>query len=179
MIEAKYRYSGEDKFNYRYFKSEEEMMKFLENDSKEIAEYDFREKQKTNPIKNWFYNIFHARKNWKKVKASPYASLTLALKARKLIIGILIPYLAYMTYQMISNYRVTGMMGLIQKLFTIGIMSFVCWKIYKTIPAAKKQIEYYKKYPHLINYCPTNVKQDVDDILNKIKENKEKGGKNV
>lgn len=171
MIEGKYRFKDEETWNYKDFNSEEEFIKFLEEESKEVEEYKSRPKVKTNPIKNWFLNLKNTKKNWKKVRASPYASLTLGLKARKIIVGLLVPYLLYMTYRMIKNYHATGLVGTLGKLFTIGVMIFICWKIYSTIPAAKKQIEYYKKYPHTINYCPTNTKESVDDILKKIKDN--------
>lgn len=131
------------------------------------------EKEKINPFKKKFIDIKNTRKNWKKVKSSPYASLVLTLKARKIIIGILIPYLAYMTYKMVMNYTASGFMGAFGKMFMIGIMAFVSYKIYLTIPIAQKQLEYYQKYPHLINYCPTDNKVTIDEIFKKIKDNKE------
>jgi len=65
-------------------------------------------------------------------------------------------------------------MGLFGRLVMLAIFIYLVYRIWKTIPQAQKQLEYYKKYPHTINYCPTNVKEDVNDILKKIKENKEK-----
>lgn len=127
-----------------------------------------------NWLVEWFKNLSNTKKNWGKVKSSPYASLTFALKVRQVIIGLLIPYLLWFTYTMIRDYHANGMMLTIGRLFMGGIMAYVCWKIYSTIPAAKKQIEYYKKYPHLINYCPTDTRQTVDDIMKKIEENKSK-----
>jgi hypothetical protein len=62
-------------------------------------------------------------------------------------------------------------MGIFQQVVSGGIIVYIAWKLYSTIPAAKRQLEYYKKNPHTINYCPTNVKEDVDDILRKIKQN--------
>jgi hypothetical protein len=122
----------------------------------------------------WWSGIKNTKKNYEKVRSSPYASLTLALKARKLIIGLLIPWLIYMTYSMVTKMNVNGVAGTIQKVVMIGMMAYIIWKIYSTIPEAKRQIEYYKKYPHTINYCPTNTKQTIDEILAKVKENKEK-----
>jgi hypothetical protein len=75
---------------------------------------------------------------------------------------------------MVRDYSAIGFMGTVGKLFMIGIMIYICYKIYQTIPNAKRQIEYYKKYPHTINYCPANTKETVDEILSKIKENKDK-----
>ncbi len=126
-----------------------------------------------NWLLKWWHNTKNTKKNWKKVKSSPFASLTLALKARQIIIGCLIPYLLYMTWNMVTKIRINGVMGFIQKVITIGIMSFVCYKIYRTIPQAKRQIEYYKKNPHTINYCPVDIKETVDEILTKVKDNKE------
>ena len=73
---------------------------------------------------------------------------------------------------MVMNFRGSGYMGTFTKLFMVGVGIYICWKIYETIPYAKKQIEYYKKNPHLINYVPTNTKETVDDIFKKIQENK-------
>ena len=179
MIEAKYKFKGEDKYNYRDFNSEKELTDFLEKDSREVEDYQFREKKVSNWFLTWWNNMRNTKKNWKKVQGSPFASLNLALKFRKLIVGLLIPYLAWMTFKMVKNYNATGFMGTVGKVISIAIMSYICWKIYSTIPQAKKQIEYYKKYPHTINYVPTNTKETVDDILNKIKDNSLKGGSNV
>jgi hypothetical protein len=157
------------------------------------SEKEFREKQKKERLEakklkdekakealknNWLYKILHnlkkAPENFKKVKASPYASLTMGLKARKIIIYPLILVLAYMCFNMVKKVRINGFMGTIQIAFTIGIIAYVIYRIWSTIPAAQKQIDYYKKYPHLVNYCPTDVKESVDTILEKIKKNKEK-----
>jgi hypothetical protein len=172
MIQAKFRYKGESKWNYKDFNSEDEMIKCLEEDEKEIEEYNSRPKKLNNPIKNWFINLKNTKKNYQKVKGSPYASLIFALKVRKIIIGILIPFIAWRIWDMVMNFRGSGYMGTFTKLFMVGVGIYICWKIYETIPYAKKQIEYYKKNPHLINYVPTNTKETVDDIFKKIQENK-------
>ena len=72
---------------------------------------------------------------------------------------------------MVINYNANGFMLTLGRGIMIFIFAYLIYKIWKTIPQAKKEIEYYKKYPHLINYCPTNTKEDINDILNKIKEN--------
>ena len=175
MIEGKYRYENEETWNYKDFNSEEEMEAFLDKDPKQVAEYVSRPKPEVkNPVKTWFTNMKNTKKNWKKVQSSPYASLSFAYKARTLIVWLLIPFIAWRIFDMVINFRGSGPMALIQKLFMLGIGIYICWKIYSTLPQAKKQIEYYKKYPHLINYVPTNTQETVDDILNKIKKNKEK-----
>lgn len=124
-----------------------------------------------NPIVNWWNNLKNAKKNYKKVQSSPYASLVFALKIRKMILFPLIGWIIWMGINMVINSSGHGAMQWVQRIITIGIFCYLVWKIYRTIPAAKRQIEYYRKYPHVINYCPTNVKEDVDDILNKIKQN--------
>lgn len=186
MIQAKWKYSGEDKWNYQDFKSEQEMKNFLDKDPKEIQDYKFRPIEEDPTIKNnwflkWFRNVKNTKKNWKKVRASPYASLELGLKARKIILAILLPWLAYMGYKLVTGVRADGFTGLLQKLFSAGIMIYIIWKIYKTIPDMKRQIEYYKKFPDTINYCPTNTKETVDEILKNIKDNqnKQEDNKNV
>lgn len=135
-------------------------------------------KQELTGFRRWWYDITHVRKNYKKVQASPYASLVFALKVRKVIIGLLIPYLIYMCVKMVLDYSARGFMATFGRAVMIGVFAFLIFKIYSTIPAAKKQIEYYRKYPHTINYCPANTKEEINDILNKIKQNQEKGGKN-
>jgi hypothetical protein len=174
MIECKFRYEGKDTWNYREFKTEEEMLRVLDEDPIQIAEYKSRPKQLKNPIANWFHNIKNTKKNIKIVQGSPYARLNLALKARKLIIGIIIPVIIYRIYDMVVNFRGDGPMGIVTRLFMIGVGVAICWKLYSTIPQAKKQLEYFKKYPHTINYVPTNTKQSVDDIFKMIEKNKEK-----
>lgn len=182
MIQAKYKYAGEEKYNYKDFNSEEEMMRFLESDPKEIEDYKSRPIEEDPAIKNnwivkYFRNIKNTKKNWNKVRASPYASLELGLKARKIILGFLLPWLAYMGYNLVVNVKTDGFMGIFQKVVSAGIMIYIIWKIYRTIPAMKKQIEYYKKYPHTINYVPTDTKQTIDEILKTIKTNSELNNK--
>jgi hypothetical protein len=177
MIEAKYKYKDEDKFNYKEFESEEVALKAFEKDTKTVVQYEFRPKQyKSNPLKNYWNNLKNTKKNWGKVRASPYASLSFALKARKIIIGLLIPYIAYMIFNMVTNLNGSGPMFIFQRVFMIGMGVYMCWKIYQTIPQAQKQIDYYKKFPHLINYVPTDKKVSADDIINMIESNKQKGG---
>lgn len=124
-----------------------------------------------NWLVKWFSNLKNTKKNFQKVRSSPFASLTLALKARKLILAGLIPWLIYMTWNMVSKVHANGISGTIQRVLMIGMMGYIIWKIYSTIPQAKKQIEYYKKFPHTINYCPTNTKETIDEILAKVKKN--------
>lgn len=149
------------------------IMKAIEEKEKEERKKQFEGQLKKNPLINWFKNVRNTKKNWTKVRASPYASLTLAIKFRKIVIGVVIAYMAYMTFDMVKKYPGTGFMALLGKLMVIGIMGYVAYTLYKTIPASKKQLEYYRKYPHLINYCPTDSKETVEDILKKIKENAE------
>ena len=172
MIQAKFKIK--DKWEYRDFNSKEELDKFIQDNKAAFSEYKIREETKKNWFLNWWSNIRNTKKNWKKVKASPFASLSLSYKFRKIIVGLLIPYLLWMTYKMIRDSHVIGAMGIVSRVVTIGVMAWIMYKIYSTIPAAKKQIEYYKKYPHLVDYCPANVKETVDGIINKIKENQEK-----
>jgi hypothetical protein len=131
-----------------------------------------------NPIKGIFDNLKNTKKNFNIIRASPYASLKLSIKVRKWIIGLLSVYLIWMGFNMIKNYQATGFMGTFGKVVMAGLFAYIIYMLYKTIPQAQKQLEYYQKYPHLINYCPTNVKQDIDDIFSTIQKNKEvKNGK--
>ena len=141
---------------------------------KEKQNENTQKEKQHNPIQAWFYNLTHVRKNYKKVRASPYASLLFAIKVRKVVVGILIPYLIYRGIRLILDYEVGGYMTLVGRIIMFCIFAYIIYRIWKTIPDANKQLEYYKKYPHTINYCPNNVREDVDDIIKKIKENKEK-----
>jgi len=131
-------------------------------------------KKKNNPVKEWFYNVKNTKQNFKKVRASPYATLEFSLKVRKMIIYPLMIFIAWKAYDIIVNYSARGFMNTVGKVIMFGVFAYLLYRIYRTIPDAKKQIEYYKKYPNVINYCPTDVKEDIDDILNKIKLNQEK-----
>lgn len=128
-------------------------------------------KQEKNPIVNWWNNIRNTKKNIQKVRGSPYASLIFRNKVVKLIIFPLILWLIWKGYDIITNYHATGFMNTVGKVIMFAVFAYLIYRIYRIIPDSKKQLEYYRKYPHVINYCPTNVKEDVDDILNKIKEN--------
>jgi len=121
-------------------------------------------KEKSNPVIEWWNNLKNTKKNIKRVQSSPYARLIFAQKVRKMILIPLIIFLIWRGYDMIVNYHASGFMNTFGKLVLLLVFAVLIWKIWATIPAAKKQIEYYRKYPHVINYCPTNVKEDVDDI---------------
>jgi len=172
MIQAKFKI--QDKWEYRDFKDKSELDTFLKENEGRFSDYKIKEDETKNMFSKWWKSITHTKSNWKKVKSSPYASLLLAYKARKIIIGLLIPYMLWMTYKMVVNYQAVGFMNTVGRIITVVIMGFIIYKIWSTIPQAKKQIDYYKKYPHTINYCPTNTKETIDDIFAKIKENKEK-----
>ena len=92
----------------------------------------------------------------------------------KMIIPPLIIFLVWKGYDIITNYHATGFMNTVGKVIMFAVFAYLIYRIYRIIPDSKKQLEYYRKYPHVINYCPTNVKEDVDDILKKIKENQTK-----
>jgi hypothetical protein len=128
--------------------------------------------EENNPVKRWINNLKNTKKNFEIVRASPYASLKISLKIRKWVIGIISIILLWMGYGIVKNYQAAGFMGIFGRVIQGGIIIYIIYMIYRTIPAAEKQLAYYQKYPHLINYCPTNVKQDVDEIISKIKENK-------
>lgn len=132
------------------------------------------EDKQENLVKNWWNNVKNTKKNYQKVRSSPYASLVFALRIRKMILIPLIIFIIWKGYDMIINYHASGFMNTVGKIIMIAIFAYLIYRIYSTIPAAKKQLKYYQKYPHVINYCPTNVKEDIDDILNKIKENQNK-----
>lgn len=172
MIQAKFKI--QDKWEYRDFKDKSELDTFLKENEGRFSDYKIKEDETKNIFSKWWKGITHTKSNWKKVKSSPYASLLLAYKARKIIIGLLIPYMLWMTYKMVVNYQAVGFMNTVGRIITVVIMGFIIYKIWSTIPQAKKQIDYYKKYPHTINYCPTNTKETIDDIFSKIKQNKEK-----
>jgi hypothetical protein len=150
------------------------IMKAVEEKEKESAKIKKEEQLKNNPVSKFFGNIKDTKKNWTKVRASPYASLSLSLKFRKVVIAIILPIIAYTIFNMVRKAPQNGFMGIVTNVISVGVGLYICWMIYRTIPNAKKQIEYYKKYPHLINYCPTDTRETVDSILNKVQENKKK-----
>lgn len=129
-------------------------------------------KKQSNPVSEWFGNLKNTKKNFQKIKGSPYAGLIFTQKVRKMIIFPLIIFIIWKGYDIITNYHASGFMNTFGKVIMFLIFSYLIYRIYATIPQAQKQIDYYRKYPHVINYCPTNIKEDIDEILNKVKSNK-------
>ena len=147
------------------------------NDKPTVADNKAQSSQTKTPQKakpTWTENIKNAKGNWKKIKNSPFASLSFSLKVRKIIVALLIAYIGWSGFWMVWNFRAEGFMNILGKAIMGGIIAYVCWVIYKTIPAAKKQLEYYKRNPHLINYTPVDAKTTVDEIMAKIKDNQKK-----
>lgn len=136
------------------------------------------QKPKVNYFKRQFENIKNTRKNIKIIQASPYARMALSMKVRKWVIAILIPWIIYLGYRAFSNMPANGIAGTFGRMLSLGIIIYICYRIYSTIPQQKKMIEYYKKYPHTINYCPEDTKETVDSILAKFNKNEKEVDKN-
>jgi len=127
---------------------------------------------KTRIIPKW-KDVKNIRRNWKTVKNSPVASLHFALQVRKMFVTFIIIYIAWLGFKMVANYSSSGYVGLFGRIVLIGVLVWVCYSIYMTIPQAKRQLEYYKRNPQHNTTYKSNVREDIDDILNKF-ENKEK-----
>ena len=109
--------------------------------------------------------------NWKAIASNPYARLIFAYRLRILLVVLLIPYILYRGYYMVMNYQSSGWVGVVGRLIMIAVFAVITYKIYQTIPIAKKQIEYYKENPKRITYRPNaNVKAEVNDILKMFEE---------
>ena len=131
-------------------------------------------------------DIKNVRKNLKTVRSSPFATMLFNLKLRQGFIIFICAMIAWTIFKTVRNYSVTGTTGIIGKVAMVAIGIYIIWKIYSTIPAERKKIEYYKKNPHLINYCPIDTKEEIKDILDcfdedgqnkNLKKQKEKGVK--
>lgn len=134
-------------------------------------------KPTTRIIPRW-KDVKNVRKNWKTVRGSPVASLHFALQVRKLFVAFIIIYIIYMGYDMVVNYNQSGTMGMLGRVVLTLVLIWVCYKIYMTIPQAKKQLEYYRRNPQHNTVNKLNVKQEIDDILDSFEKKKVKGGEN-
>lgn len=123
-------------------------------------------------------DIKSAKKNWNVVKSSPYAKMEFMLTVKKFVVGFIIFVIAYQGFNIVTNYHARGFMGWLGPIIISLVLLKVCHGIYQTLDQDRKKIDYYKKNPHLINYCPTDVKADVNDILNSFKDKSEKEDKN-
>lgn len=110
-------------------------------------------------------DVKNVKRNWKIVSNSPYASLKFSLLVRKLFIGLIIFMIAITTIQTVISPTV-GWMAWISKIFMVGLMTYVCWKIYGTLKVAKLQLEYYERNPEFKSERnEADVRKTVDDIL--------------
>jgi len=116
-------------------------------------------------------NVKNARKNWKTIQASPYASLYFKYKTTLITITLFSLFIGWTIFKLVMKDGPTGYMGWITKGFTIGIGILIISKAFQTLTPLKKAMEPYKKNKKLINHTESNAKVEINDILDQFDDN--------
>lgn len=116
-------------------------------------------------------NIKNARKNWKTIQQSPYASLNFKYRTTLITITLFSLFIAWTIFNLVMKQNTGGYMGWTTKGFTIAIGILIVFKAYGTLTPLKKAMEPYKKNKELINHTETTGKVEIDEILNQFDEN--------
>lgn len=110
-------------------------------------------------------DVKNVKRNWNIVRNSPYASLKFSILVRKMFIGLVIFMITITTIQQVMTPTV-GWAQWISKIFMVGLMGYVCWKLWASLKIAKLQLEYYERNPEFkMERNAADVKKTVDDIL--------------
>ena len=115
-------------------------------------------------------NIKNAKKNWRTVQSSPYASLYFKYKTTKITITLFSLFIAWTIISLVMRTGSTGYMGWITKVFTLGIGVLIIFKAYQTLIPLKKAMEPYKRNKELINHADSDAKVEIEDILSQFDE---------
>jgi len=116
-------------------------------------------------------NVKNARKNWKTIQASPYASLYFKYKTTKITIILFSLFISFTIFKLVFSSAPTGYMGWITKAFTIGIGILIISKAFQTLTPLKKAMEPYEKNRKLINHTESDAKVEINDILDQFDNN--------
>jgi len=117
---------------------------------------------------NFLSNIKNVGKNFKTIQSSPYASLMFRYKITKTTIILFCAFIIWQLYSIIINYSGSGYMAWISRGFTLLIGVLIVTKAWQTLTPLKKALEPYQKKPEHINHIETDVKSDIDSILNRF-----------
>ena len=117
---------------------------------------------------NFLNNMKNVKKNWNTIQQSPYASLHFKYKTTLITITLFSAFIAWTIFKLVTTQNYIGYMGLITQGFTVAIGILIISKAYGTLIPLKKAMEPYEKNRELINHTDTNVKVEINDILNQF-----------
>ena len=120
------------------------------------------------------YNPLTIKKNWGKVRGSPYASLRFQYLTTKWIIIALIAFVCYQLITLIiyggGSGGWTGM-AMITKLIIIVVMVLFSFKAWGMLTPLKLALKHYEESPNQSlskEFSNIDVKSEIDDILEKF-----------
>ena len=125
--------------------------------------------KKTNIVTN----LKNFKKNWKKVKSSPYKSLVMQYKMTKGMAWLMGLIIGWRLVSMAISFADKGVMGIINGVVILIIGVWFVINLRKKVANLKKHMEYYEKNgPEMQGNYDTNVnvKTEIGDLLKKIKE---------
>ena len=113
-------------------------------------------------------NIKNVKKNYQIVKANPLAMLKFKFIITKIMLVVLIIYLAIKFYDLFMGIHTSiGYMTIVTRVIMIFIFIMIVIRIYNLIEPMKRQIAQYEKLPPQKS-IRVDVKSEIDEILNKF-----------
>ena len=115
------------------------------------------------------FRIKNIKENWTKTQQDPYFSIKFQHKVQRMFVYFIMAIIGVTFLMLVINFKSTGPMGIVVRVFMIFIGIFMLYQIYaKTILPTKKIIQHYESSPTAISSKFINVEKEVDDILNKF-----------
>lgn len=115
------------------------------------------------------FRIKNIKENWTKTQQDPYFSIKFQHKVQQMFVYFIMAIIGVTFLMLVINFKSTGPMGIVVRVFMIFIGIFMLYQIYaKTILPTKKIIQHYESSPTTISSKFINVEKEVDDILNKF-----------
>jgi hypothetical protein len=122
------------------------------------------------------FKIKNIKENWNRTQQDPYFSIKFQYKVQRMFVYFIMAIIGITFLMLVINFKSTGPMGIVVRVFMIFIGIFMLYQIYaKTILPTKKIIQHYESSPTAISSKVIDVGKEVDDILNKF----DKDGKRV
>ena len=117
------------------------------------------------------FKFSNIKKNWQKSQQDPYFSIKFQYKIQRVFIYFIMGIIAIAFITLVYNFKSTGTMGNVVRLFMFFIGIYILYQIYdKTILPTKKIIQHYESSPTAISSKVVDVNKEVDDILSKFDE---------
>lgn len=117
------------------------------------------------------FSLKNIKSNWQKSQQDPYFAIQFNYKIQRIFVYFIMVIIGFTFISLVWNFKSSGMMGNIVRIFMVFIGIFMLYQIYaKTILPTKKIIQHYEASPQAISSKVIDVKKEVSEILDSFDE---------